>query len=200
MPLRAGQKIRLAQPDTPLAKAQGVLPSAIRLITSPLGGSSRGQVSRSVSQALGLAGSRVPLGTVQKVLECFMQDIQGRIMITIKYNSTTRTDMCPNTEGLFDDRATVGTLLARVLGRDCNHGDIVQERIAFDPLEEGPPSCIMDRFGKLAVTNHVPDLKVFIGNQVARRDQRVCLLSGKIFTLPLNLQMLLGQSFLCFLS
>jgi hypothetical protein len=71
----------------------------------------------------------------------------------------------------------------------------MQEPIALDPLQEDPPSCVMDRFGKLAVLDHILELSVFIGNQVARRDQRVCHLSGKIFTLPLDFQMLLGQSF-----
>jgi len=58
----------------------------------------------------------------------------------------------------------------------------------------------MDRLGKLAISDHILDLKVFIGNQVARRDERVCLLSGKILALPLNFQMLLGQLLAGFLS
>src|SRR5581483_5645673 len=70
----------------------------------------------------------------------------------------------------------------------------------FDPLEENSPSCIMNRFSQFAVAYHIPDLKVFIGNQVARRDIRVCRLSGKILTLPLNFQMLLSQLFSGFLS
>ena len=37
-------------------------------------------------------------------------------------------------------------------------------------------------------TNGIADLKAFKGNQVLRRDKRICLLSGKILTLPLNLQ------------
>ncbi len=49
--------------DTPLAKAEGILPSAIRLATSPFGGRSRGQVSRSVLRDMP-TGFRVPLGTV----------------------------------------------------------------------------------------------------------------------------------------
>src|SRR5712672_356430 len=47
----------------PAAFAEGVLPSAIRLTTSPFGGRSRGQVSRSVLRDRP-TGSRVPLGTV----------------------------------------------------------------------------------------------------------------------------------------
>jgi hypothetical protein len=58
----------------------------------------------------------------------------------------------------------------------------------------------MDRFGQFAVADHVADLKVFIGNQVVRRDQRVCLFPGKIFTLPLHFQMLLCQLLPGFLS
>src|SRR5512146_607766 len=111
-------------------------------------------------------------------------------MITIKDHATRVTDVCPNAERFLDDRATVGTFLAGEMWRDCNHRDVMQECIAIDPLEENPPSCIMDRFGKLAVTDHVSDLKVFVGNQVARRDIHVCRLSGKILTLPLNFQML----------
>ncbi len=57
----------------------------------------------------------------------------------------------------------------------------------------------MDRFSQLAIAYHIAYLKVFIGNQVARRDIRVCHLSGKIFALPLNLQMLLGKCFPGFL-
>ena len=37
------------------------------------------------------------------------------------------------------------------------------------------------------VLDHVRYLQVFIGNQVVRRDQRVCRLPGKIFTLPTEL-------------
>src|SRR5260370_4491524 len=76
----------------------------------------------------------------------------------------------------------------------------MQEPIAGKPLQKDSPSCIMDRLGKLTVTDHILDLKVFIGNQVARRDERVCLLSGKILTLPLDFQMLLGQLLAGFIS
>ena len=38
----------------------------------------------------------------------------------------------------------------------------------------------MDALCQVMITNHIADLKVFIGNQVVRRDKRVCLLSGEI--------------------
>jgi len=62
------------------------------------------------------------------------------------------------------------------------HGSIIGE-----PRHEDAPSCILDRFRDFAVAHHGVDIEVFKSNQVVRRDQRVCLLSGKIFTLPLNL-------------
>ena len=44
----------------------------------------------------------------------------------------------------------------------------------------------MNALGQFAVLDQVADLKVFVGNQVVRRDQRVRRLSGEIFTLPLH--------------
>jgi hypothetical protein len=43
------------------------------------------------------------------------------------------------------------------------------------------------------VANHIGNLQVFKSNQVVRRDERVCRFSGKIFTLPLNLEIRLAQ-------
>ena len=121
-------------------------------------------------------------------------------MITIQNHATPSANMRPNAERLVNNRVAIGTFLAGVVRWHGDDGDSMQEPIAGKPLQEDPPSGIMDRFSKLAVTDHVLDLKVFIGNQVARRDERVCLLSGKILTLPLNLQMLLGECFSGFLS
>ncbi len=108
--------------------------------------------------------------------------------------------MRTHTEGFFDHGSTGTTVLTGVVGCHGNHRDVVQERRVVEPLEEDPPTSIMDRFSQFAISDHIADGKVFIGNQVARRDQRACLLSGKIFTLPLHLQMLLGKSFPCFLA
>src|SRR5438034_963535 len=72
--------------------------------------------------------------------------------------------------------------------------------IVFQPADKRSPSCIMDRFSKFPIAYHIADLKVFIGDQIVRSDVRVCRLSGKILTLPLDLQMLLGKCFSGFLS
>src|SRR5690242_5655610 len=121
-------------------------------------------------------------------------------MITIKNDTTISTDVCTNRKRLLHCCSTCRTVLAGEMGRDCNHMDVVHITIVLQPTDERSPSCIMDRFSEFAVAYHVPDLKVFIGNQVVRSDIRVCRLSGKILTLPLNFQMLRGQSLSGFLS
>ena len=107
-------------------------------------------------------------------------------MVAIENHTTAMADVRPDAERLLHDRTAVRAFLAGEMGWDCNHRDIMQERVSVKPLQEDPPTGIMDRFGKFAVADHIADLKVFIGNQVARRDQRVCLFAGKIFALPLH--------------
>src|SRR5437660_7964808 len=114
-------------------------------------------------------------------------------MIAIQNHATPSTNMCPNAERLVHDSVAIRTFLASIVRWHSNHRNGMQVCIALDPLEENSPSGIMDRFGKLAVADHVLNLKVFIGNQVVRADERVCHLSGQILTLPLDFQMLLGQ-------
>src|SRR5579863_8273804 len=46
----------------------------------------------------------------------------------------------------------------------------------------------MNTLSKLMVLDQVADLKVFVGNQVVRRDKRVRRLTSEIFTLPLHFQ------------
>jgi hypothetical protein len=104
-------------------------------------------------------------------------------------------DVRPNRERLFDDGATVGAFLTGIVRWNCDDEGIMQERVSGNPLQEYSPTSIMDRFGEFAITDHIADLEVLIGNQVVRRDQRVCLFAGKIFALPLDFQMLLGEGF-----
>ena len=52
----------------------------------------------------------------------------------------------------------------------------------------------------MMVLGHIADLKMLIGNQVARRDERACLFPGKVFTLPLYLQMRFGKLLMGFLA
>src|SRR5947207_1625765 len=69
----------------------------------------------------------------------------------------------------------------------------MQQAIVVEPVKEDTPSCIMDRFSEMAISDHIVYLEMLIGNQVVRRDERVCLLTGKIFTLPLHFQIALCQ-------
>jgi len=121
-------------------------------------------------------------------------------MIAIQNHTATSTDMRPNAERLLNNRVAIRTFLAGIVRWYGDDRDLMQEPIAGKPLQENSPSCIMDRLGKLPVADHILHLKVFMGNQVVRRDKRVCLLSGKILTLPLDFQMLLRQLLAGFLS
>src|SRR5713101_10146755 len=108
--------------------------------------------------------------------------------------------MRAHTQRLFHDGVALRALLAGEMGWDSQDLDSMHPAIVGKPVQEYPPASIMNAFCQSAVTDHVADLKVLIGNQVVRRDQRVCLFAGKIFTLPLHFQMLLCQSFPCSLS
>jgi len=64
----------------------------------------------------------------------------------------------------------------------------MQHPIIVEPAYEDTPTRIVDRLRKVPVSDHITDLKVLVGNQIVRCDKRVCRLSSKIFTLPLDLQ------------
>ena len=81
-------------------------------------------MSRSVLRD-GLAGSRVPLGTVLIRRKGFMQNVQGRIMIPVQYHATAMADVCPNAEAFLDDGATLTAFLTGIVRWDCNHGDVM---------------------------------------------------------------------------
>ena len=100
-------------------------------------------------------------------------------MITIQNDPTTSTNMRPDGKRFLDNRAAFRTFLAGEMWGNCNYRDIMHSPVVVQPANECFPSSIMDRFGEFAVAYHIPDLKVFIGNQVARSDIRVCRLSGK---------------------
>ena len=76
----------------------------------------------------------------------------------------------------------------------------MHDAVGFHPVEELSPCRIMDTLGKFMVLDHIADLKVFIGNQVVRRDERACRFAGKIFTLPLHFQIGFGQALSGFLA
>jgi len=69
----------------------------------------------------------------------------------------------------------------------------MQHSIVLDPEQEPAPTSIVNGLGEVMVLDHVTYFQVFVGNQIARADKRVCRLPGKIFTLPTDLQMRLRQ-------
>src|SRR5260370_11530404 len=142
-----------------------------------------------------LVGSRVPLGTVLIRRKGFMQNVESSVMIAVQNHATAMTDMCPNAERFLHDGATLAAFLTGVVGWHSDDGDIMQEPIAGKPLQKYSPSGVMNALCQFAVADDIADLKGLIGNQVARRDQRGCMFGGKIFALPLDFQMLLGECF-----
>src|SRR5205823_3059570 len=65
--------------------------------------------------------------------------------------------------------------------------------VGADPGEELSPPSVVNGFGEMPILDQIADLEVFKGNQIARCDERVRLLSGEIFALPLHLQMRLSE-------
>ena len=176
-----------------------VLPSSKGFATVSHENSSRGPLSRSVSRSKSVC-FRVPPGTASIGRESFFQDIACGILISVHDQATSWANMRANTQRLVDDGIAARTFLAGVLRWYGNDRDSMDDAIVGKPLQEYPPTSVMNAFCQFAVTDHVADLKVLIGNQVVRRDERVCLFAGKIFALPLHFQMLLGKGFPCLLS
>jgi len=104
--------------------------------------------------------------------------------------------MGADTEGFrhpFRTAAPIGkeatTVLTGELRRHGQTGDGLHGGIVLHPPQEASPGGIVDRLRQMVILHQIADLQVFKGNQVARRDERACLLSGKILTLPLDVQM-----------
>ncbi len=101
--------------------------------------------------------------------------------------------MGPGREGFLDALSTARTVLTGVLWRNGDHLYSMHHAVGLHPVEELPPCCVMDTLGKLMILDQVADLKLFIGNQVVRRDKRVRCFPSEIFTLPLHFQVRFSQ-------
>ncbi len=103
--------------------------------------------------------------------------------------------MGPHAQCLLHPEATAGTILRGEARRDSYHWDTMQCPIVADPAEEPIPARITDGLGKVTVLDEVGHLQVFKGNQVVRRDERTGSLCCEVFTLPLDFEVALRQSF-----
>jgi hypothetical protein len=112
----------------------------------------------------------MPYGTASIGRKSFFQNVTGSIVIAVQHHTTSMADMCPNRERLFDHRATVGAFLTGIVRWHGNDRDIMQEAVSGNPLQEYPPSGIMNALCQFAVADHIANLKVLVGNQVVRRD------------------------------
>ncbi len=181
--------------DTPRPKGAGVPHSASGLARSRGSSTSSGLLSRGVSHTRRCACFRVPHGTALCIEQSqrLLQDITRRIFIAIQHESTLQTAMRPFTQAFLDELSTPATLLTCPVGGHGDNGNRLDGSIIRDPVEEAPPRRIADGLCQRVILNHIGDLKVFKGNQVVRRDQRVCRFAGKIFTLPLHLEIRLAE-------
>src|SRR6266702_6338842 len=103
------------------------------------------------------------------------------------------TDVRTYTQSLLHERTTGTTVLTRVLWGNRSDRNVMQHAIVLDPEQEPAPTSIVNGLGEVMVLDHITYFQVFVGNQIARGDKRVCRLPGKIFTLPTDLQMRLSQ-------
>ena len=112
--------------------------------------------------------------------------------------SSTRPDSghtwVRDSEAFLAPFATAGTILRGELGRDGNHGHVGNRAVGAKPREKLPPRGIVDALGQMVVLDEVGNPQVFVGNQVARPDQRTCRLDGEVFTLSTDLEIAFGEA------
>ena len=104
------------------------------------------------------------------------------------------TNMSSGTERFLNGLFAVKAINRGVLGGNRLLHFAKDLGIVFHPIHKQTPCCITDGFSQMMIANHIPHLQVFIGNQVARHDQRTGLFYNPIFTLPTYSQVLSPQS------
>ena len=181
--------------DTPRHKWTGVLPSSSPLARLRLARTGRGQTV----QKRFARPDALPVAECPPVRYALAKMLQCGIVVSIKHQPTTRTDVGSHGEAFLDTCATGATILTREGWLNRDDGDSMYLSIVGEPREETSPRGVTDGLGQLVVLHEVGDLQVLVGNQVVRRDQRVCRFPGKIFTLPTNFEIRLCQSLSGFL-
>ena len=92
----------------------------------------------------------------------------------------------------FDACATPAAILTREGWLNRYHRYAMEGTVVVHPRQKAAPGGITDTLCQTPVFHEVAYPKVFIGNQIVRCDERACLLAGKIFTLPLHLEIRFG--------
>ncbi len=91
-------------------------------------------------------------------------------------------------KAFLDACATGATILTGECRLNRYDRDSMNLSVVGEPGQEPAPGNIADALGQFVVLDKVTYLKMFIGNQIVRCDQRACRLASKVFTLPLHFQ------------
>src|SRR5215469_5019104 len=142
--------------DTLPAKAREILPSARPFATCPCEHRRRGGLSRSVVSRRTGTRSRLPSGT-----ESTVENVEGRVMVTIQYQTTRRTDMGAHAERLLHPEPTPAAILRREACRNRYNGDAMYLSIVAHPREEQAPTGITDGLCQVVILDQMGNLQVF---------------------------------------
>jgi hypothetical protein len=153
-------------------------------------------MSRSVAFRRSGTRSRLPGGTVVggHDQQCGSQDIQRGVPIPVQHKTTGRTEVGAHRKGFLDAIATPRAILRGEARRNGDNGDAMDLSVVAHPEKEQPPTGITDALCQMVILDEMGNLEVFIGNQIARFDQRTRSLRCKVFTLPLHLEIAFCQA------
>lgn len=158
-------------------------------------------MSRSVLSHRSGTRFRLPGGTeCCHVCQGSRENVERSIMISIKHQATTRTDMGTSAKTFLYPFATAGTILRGKTGRDGHNRHARYLPIVAEPLKELTPCHVTNALGEVMIPDEVGDLQVLKSNHVARHDKRPCRLHGEVPTLPADLEIALGESLDRFLA
>jgi hypothetical protein len=128
-----------------------------------------------------------------QIVQGSQQNVQGGIPVAVQHQPTRGADVRPHAQAFLHPFATARAILRGELGGDGHNGDAMQPAIVAHPGEKLPPTGIADTLCQMVILDEMGYLQVFKGYQVVRLDKRPCLLAGKVFTPPLNFEMLFRQ-------
>lgn len=102
-----------------------------------------------------------------------VQDVYRGVDIAIQFKGTFRTQMHPNTQGLFDKLTTTAASLRRVGGIHKRDEATSFYRFVAEQRLERTESSIVGRQGQVKIARHKSQIERFEGNQVIVMHQPV---------------------------